>query len=84
MPIVRSGYATHTRNGSTRAYRQARANAIANATHCAICHQPLTPGDPIDAHHTNAYADHGHGQLAPTHAHCNRSLGRSNGGGILT
>lgn len=79
MPIIRHGYATTRRNGSTRAYRAARATVIANATHCALCHLPFKPGDPIETDHVVAHADGGTDtitNLRPTHRHCNRKRGR--------
>lgn len=79
MPITRSGYATRRRNGSTRAYRQARANVLAGATHCAICGQPFTPADLIEADHIIAHADNGtHAltNLRAVHRTCNRRRGR--------
>src|SRR5437773_1574501 len=36
--IIRSGYSTAARrNGSTRAYRRARAEVLDGATHCHLC-----------------------------------------------
>ena len=77
MTIVRHGYATHKRNGSTRAYRKQRQAVLASATHCALCGAAFKPGEPIDTDHIHAYADHGHGPLQATHPHCNRSKGRA-------
>lgn len=78
MPITRSGYAKQRRNGSTRAYRQARAQALTGATHCAICHQPLG-SQPVEADHIVAVADNGThhpNNLRPVHQTCNRRRGR--------
>jgi len=80
MPITRSGYATRRRNGSTRAYRQARAHVLAGATHCGICHQPFTPGDIVEADHIIAHADNGPDtpdNLRAVHRTCNNLRGRS-------
>lgn len=81
MPITRSGYSTRPRrNGSTRAYRQARAQALNGDTHCAICHQPFQPGQPIEADHR---VPHSHGgadttdNLRAVHRHCNRARGNA-------
>ena len=76
MPIIRHGYATHKRNGSTRAYRKDRAATLTDSTHCTRCLLPYTPDNPAEAHHVNAYADHGHGELIPLCRTCNRSIGR--------
>lgn len=78
MPIVRSGYATNRRSGSTRAYREQRAQVLAMAVRCAICGGGPRPGDPWEAHHVQAYADSGvhAGNLAPAHRSCNRKRGR--------
>lgn len=79
MPITRHGYTKQKRNGSTRAYRNARAHALAAATHCGICHQPFQPGDPIEADHIIARADNGTHDatnLRPVHRTCNRRRGR--------
>lgn len=76
MPITRSGYAQHKRNGSTRAYRKARAQALANATHCAICRKPLG-NEPTEADHLHAHADNGPGPLRAVHRSCNRQRGRA-------
>lgn len=80
MPITRSGYATRKRNGSTRAYRQARAQVLAGATHCAICGQPATPLDPLEADHIVSHADNGTdhpANLRAVHRTCNRRRGRA-------
>lgn len=77
MPITRSGYAKHRRKGSTWAYRQARAQALVGATNCAICGQPATADDPLEADHIYSYADNGHGPLRPAHRSCNRRRGRA-------
>jgi hypothetical protein len=77
MPITRSGYATHRRNGSTRAYRKHRALTLAGATHCHICGHPPTPNDPLEADHIFAYADFGQGPLRPAHRSCNNKRGRA-------
>lgn len=78
MPIIRHGYATTRRNGSTRAYRQARAHTIANATHCAICRRPFEPGDLVETDHRVPVARGGVdsiGNLRATHRYCNRARG---------
>ena len=77
MPITRSGYAKHKRNGSTRAYRKHRAIVLANATRCHICGLPPTPDDPLEADHITAFADAGPGPLRPAHRTCNNKRGRA-------
>jgi 5-methylcytosine-specific restriction endonuclease McrA len=83
MPIIRSGYATQTRNGSTRAYRKQRAIALAMAYHCALCGKPPTPTDPLVADHIVAHAyggsDHA-SNLRAVHRLCNAR--RGTGGGV--
>jgi len=78
MPILRSGYATQRRNGSTRAYRKARAQVLAEETICARCHQPGRADDPLVAGHVIAHAyggsDH-RDNLTAMHASCNNELG---------
>ena len=86
MPITRHGYATRKRNGSTRAYRKARAQALAGATHCHICGLPFAVGDHVEADHIRAHADngtHAPSNLRPVHRTCNRRRGRAplRGGG---
>lgn len=76
MPIIKSGYAKHRRNGSTRAHRKARARALTRATVCWICGKPETGDDPFEADHVHAFADHGDGELRPAHRSCNRRRGR--------
>lgn len=79
MPITRSGYAEQTRNGSTRAYRKARAITLANATHCAICGNPLG-NEPTEADHIVPHADNGSSDpsnLQAVHRSCNRKRGRA-------
>jgi hypothetical protein len=76
MPITRSGYATFKRNGSTRAYRKARAQILAGNPPCHICGLPATETDPLEADHILAYADHGPGPLRPAHRSCNLKRGR--------
>jgi hypothetical protein len=51
VPIIRSGYATRRRNGSTRAHRQARAETLATELVCAFCGEGERAGDPWEAHH---------------------------------
>ena len=78
MPIVRSGYATQRRNGSTRAYRKSRAQTLAEETTCAICHLPGTADDPLVAGHITAHAYGGSDRrenLRAMHASCNNQLG---------
>lgn len=82
MPIIRHGYATHRRSGSTRAYRNARRDALIDAVHCAICGEEARQEDPWEAHHVYAFADHGDGPLVAAHRSCNRSLGRAGGAGV--
>ena len=78
MPIIRSGYATQRRNGSTRAYRKARAQTLAEETTCARCGQPGTAEDPLVAGHVIAHAYGGsndRSNLRAMHASCNNQLG---------
>ena len=51
MPIIRSGYATRKRNGSTRAHRRARAQTLLEERVCCFCHEGERAGDPWEAHH---------------------------------
>lgn len=84
MPITRSGYAQRKRNGSTRAYRKARAQVLANATRCHICGQPPTNTDPLVADHIVPVADNGTdhpSNLRPVHRSCNARRGRGRGAG---
>lgn len=78
MPIIRSGYATQRRNGSTRAYRRARAQTLAEETTCARCGGLPTADDPLVAGHVIAHAyggsDH-RDNLTAMHASCNNELG---------
>lgn len=75
--IIRHGYAEHHRTGSTRQYRKDRAAALSSLDVCAICGNGPMPGDPWEAHHTQAFADFGHmSLLAKAHRSCNRALGR--------
>jgi hypothetical protein len=73
--IIRSGYARRRRNGSTRAYRRARAAVLAKARVCAYCRQPEHPDDPFVAAHVIPYADGGDA-LQAAHRSCNGRLGR--------
>ena len=76
MPIIRHGYATHTRKGSTRAWRKARLEA--SNTHCPLCGHPILEADPVDVDHKIPYAyggtDHP-SNLRRTHMACNRARG---------
>ena len=51
MPIFRSGYATHKRNGSSRSHRQARAQTLIEERVCCFCGEGERVGDPWEAHH---------------------------------
>jgi 5-methylcytosine-specific restriction endonuclease McrA len=73
--IVRSGYAKRRRNGSTRAYRRARASILGRARVCAYCGQPSRPDDPFVSAHVIPYADGGD-VLQAAHRSCNGRLGR--------
>jgi hypothetical protein len=42
---------TKQQRGYTKAYDQARAVALATATHCRTCHQPFTPDNPATGGH---------------------------------
>jgi hypothetical protein len=62
-------------------YRRNRRLARANALYCAICGQPIKPGEPIDVHHIDTIAARRTRGLAPdntirnliaTHRRCNR------------
>jgi len=78
MPIIRSGYATQRRNGSTRAYRKARAQVLAEEHLCARCHKPGSADDPLVAGHITAHAYGGtdtRDNLTAMHASCNNKLG---------
>jgi len=78
MPIIRSGYAVQRRNGSTRAYRRARAQTLAEETTCARCGGLPTADDPLVAGHVIAHAYGGTGtrdNLTAMHASCNNELG---------
>ncbi len=56
-------------------YKTARAQLLANATHCWICGQPPTPNDPLTADHIIPLArQHGpanHTDLRAAHRSCN-------------
>lgn len=74
MPIIRSGYATQQRNGSTRTYRKARAETLAEETRCHICHEPARPNDPLQADHLHPYGLGGQdsrSNLRAAHRSCN-------------
>ena len=78
MPIIRHGYATQRRNGSTRAYRKARAQTLAEETTCYFCGEPPTTDDPFVAHHVHAHAYGGtndRANLRAAHASCNNRHG---------
>ena len=80
MPIIRSGYATHKRNGSTRAHRQARAQTLLEERVCCFCGEGKRASDPWEAHHvipagiggTNVRANY-----RKAHRSCNRRHGMS-------
>jgi 5-methylcytosine-specific restriction endonuclease McrA len=78
MPIIRSGYAVKKRNGSTRAYRKARAELLSEETLCAICGQPPTPDNPLEADHITPHAyggTHHRTNLRAAHRTCNNQRG---------
>lgn len=78
MPIIRHGYATQRRNGSTRTYRKARATTLTQETICAICHLPETHDDPFVSAHITAHAYGGSDQrtnLRAAHRSCNAKQG---------
>ncbi len=82
--IIRSGYATTPRrNGSTRAYRQARAAILLHADRCHICGELPTDSDPLEADHIIPHGDGGTdhpSNLRPAHRSCNRRRGRGGAG----
>lgn len=65
---------------SKRSHKQRRAGIEAAHTDkpmtCAICRDPILPGQPWDLDHTVPVAAGGeHGPVAPAHRSCNRSKG---------
>ena len=78
MPIIRSGYATQRRNGSTRAYRKARAQTLAEEQLCCYCHQGERAGDPWVAAHITPHSQGGTNDrhnLRKAHTSCNLRAG---------
>lgn len=87
LPILRSGYATRRRNGSTRAHRTARAQTLAEETLCWICLKPGRDDDPLTADHVIAHAAGGpdtRTNYRAAHESCNKRRGSSplRGGGV--
>jgi len=82
MPIVRSGYAVRkNRDNWTRARN--RRTLMAFADRCEICHEPPTPGDPLEADHIIPVADGGNdtsANLRAVHRSYNRTRGRGGAG----
>lgn len=78
MPIIRHGYAQKRRNGSTRAYRKARAQTLADETTCATCGLPATTDDPLEASHIEPHAYGGTDHRNNLHAE-HRSHNRQRG-----
>ena len=80
MPIIRHGYGdAPKRNGSTRAYRKARAAILMFADRCHICGELPTDTDPLVADHITPHADggsHDPHNLRPAHRSCNARRGR--------
>lgn len=78
MPITRSGYA---KQRNVDSYQRAinRRLVTASASHCGICHQPLTYLDKVEADHIIPVADggtHDVSNLRAVHRSCNRQRGR--------
>lgn len=84
MPITRSGYAKQRRNGSTRAYRKARAQVLAEERTCWICGQPARANDPLTADHVIPWIQGGtdhRSNMRAAHLSCNSRRGDGRGKG---
>lgn len=80
MPILKSGYASTRRNGSTRRHRTARALTLAEEHVCWICGRPGTTDDPLTADHVVAHSAGGaddRENYRAAHASCNRQRGNA-------
>lgn len=71
-------HAQAARTGSTRAYRRARAQVLANTNTCWLCREGPRPGDPFETDHVIAHALGGGdnaANLRVAHRSCNNRRG---------